>query len=90
MTSLALKLSPRAVSVHCTEDELVVALVDGRVLSVPLLWFPRLASASPLQRADYELLGDGDGIHWKILDEDVSVAGLLRGQPAVESAAARG
>lgn len=59
-------------------DEMSVILVDGRRLSVPLAWFPRLAAASRVDLENYELLGDGEGIHWPALDEDLSVAGLLR------------
>lgn len=70
-----------------TLNELRVSLTDGRCLSVPVVWFPRLAHASPAQRADYQLLGDGQGIHWPTVDEDVSVMGLLAGQPSVESKA---
>ena len=84
MNSLALKSEPRAEHVHCTEDELVVALTDGRTLSVPLAWFPRLANASARQRSKYELLGNGSGMHWPMLDEDISIAGLLTGHPSVE------
>lgn len=84
MSSLALETIPRAVSVRCTVDELVVSLNDGRILSVPLAWFPRLAHASPHQLANYELLGDGEGIHWPAVDEDVSLVGLLAGRPSIE------
>jgi hypothetical protein len=84
MNSLALKSEPRAEHVHCTEDELVVVLTDGRTLSVPLAWFPRLANASARQRSKYELLGNGSGMHWPTVDEDISIAGLLTGNPSVE------
>jgi hypothetical protein len=57
----------------------IVSLVDGRTIAVPLVWFPRLASASQKQLANYELLGGGEGIHWQDVDEDISVEGLLRG-----------
>ena len=70
--------------IQCTDDELIVFLVDGRRLAVPLVWFPRLEQASPSERADYELLGNGEGIHWLQIDEDISVAGLLAGKPSVE------
>jgi hypothetical protein len=85
MSSLALQVDPCAEQVHCTDDELVVILTDGRTLSVPLAWFPRLASASAQQRAQYELLGDGSGIHWPAIDEDISVLGLLAGTPSVDA-----
>jgi hypothetical protein len=84
MSSLALQTDPRAEHVRCTDEELVVGLADGRTLSVPLAWFPRLANALPADRADYELMGDGEGIHWPILDEDISVRGLLAGNPSFE------
>ena len=85
MSSLVLKNAPRAMTVVCTEDELRVSLTDGRSLTVPIAWFSRLAHASPAERADFELLGEGEGIHWSSVDEDVSVAGLLTGEPSVES-----
>ncbi len=84
MNSLALKSEPRAENVHCTEDELVIVLTDGRTLSVPLAWFPRLANASARQRSKYELLGDGGGIHWPMMDEDISISGLLMGNRSIE------
>lgn len=85
MISFNLNVAPRAIAVACTDDELCVSLADGRTLTVPLAWFPRLAHASGSARADYELLGDGEGIHWPQVDEDISVAGLLAGQPSVEA-----
>jgi Protein of unknown function (DUF2442) len=75
-------VDPRAKEVSITEDELTVLLADGRRISVPLAWFPRLLRAAPAQRARFELIGDGQGIHWPDLDEDLSVAGLLRGTPS--------
>ena len=70
-------LNARATDVTFADDALVVRLRDGRVLSVPLSWFPRLRNASSDERSRWEILGDGIGIHWPILDEDISVAGLL-------------
>lgn len=72
---------PRALarSVEVTEDQLVVHLVDGRVISVPLSWFPRLVQASAQARNQWRLVGDGVGIHWPDVDEDLSVEGLLAG-----------
>lgn len=84
MNSLMLKTEPRAMTITCSDDELHVSLKDGRTLSVPIAWFPRLAHASNAERAEYEILGDGEGIHWPQVDEDISVAGLLSGQPSVE------
>jgi hypothetical protein len=67
-----------AVEVSCTADGLKVILTDGRVVSVPLAWFPRLLAATPKQRAEWELIGGGIGIHWEIIDEDILVASLLQ------------
>ena len=66
-----------AVEVACTADELVVTLADGRRVSAPLAWFPRLLRASPIQRANWRLIGKGIGIHWEDIDEDISVRSLL-------------
>jgi hypothetical protein len=67
-----------AVDVECSGDALCVALSDGRVVSVPLVWFPRLAGASARARSEWELVGGGIGIHWEAIDEDISVVSLLR------------
>ncbi len=69
---------PLAVSVTIAPDELIVTRADGRRVSVPLAWFPKLARATAGELQNYELLGDGEGIHWPDLEEDVSVEGLLR------------
>jgi hypothetical protein len=82
MSSSAPSVDPRAKGLRFSEDELSVFLADGRTISVPLAWFPRLLHASPQQRRNWEILGDGDGIHWPEIDEDVSVAGLLQGVAA--------
>jgi hypothetical protein len=79
MTSFAVETNPRAVEISVTDDELVVHLADGRTVSVPLAWFPSLLHASANDRANFRLIGDGEYINWPALDEDVSVAGLLRG-----------
>jgi hypothetical protein len=71
--------------VSFTDDALVVDLSDGRVLSVPLVWYPRLLHATLEQRQQWELLGNGMGIHWPQIDEDLSVTGLLRGTPSAEA-----
>lgn len=68
--------------VRCTDDDLVVDLMDGRTISVPLAFYPRLLHATPEQRANWRVIGGGFGIHWPDLDEDLSTAGLLRGAPA--------
>ena len=88
MNSLAIKAAPRAMAAVCSDDELRVSLTDGRWLSVPIIWFPRLANASASERANYELMGDGQGIHWPSVDEDISVVGLLAGQASFESTSA--
>jgi hypothetical protein len=67
-------------NVEMTDSELMIALVDGRRISVPLVWFPRLARATQVQRDSRELLGDGEGIHWPAIDGDLSVEGLLAGR----------
>ncbi len=66
-----------AVDVSFTRDALCVVLADGRTISVPLVWFPRLLEATPKQRAQWELIGGGIGVHWEPVDEDISVASLL-------------
>jgi len=79
MSSSAARIEyePRAIEARCTADALVVRLADGREISVPLEWFPRLRDASAEAQADWRLVGAGVGIHWTQLDEDISVAGLL-------------
>jgi hypothetical protein len=76
-----------ALSVFFSEDSLTVGLDDGRSLSVPLAWYPRLLHGTVAERENYELIGEGEGIHWPELDEDISVKGLLAGRPSAESAA---
>jgi hypothetical protein len=85
MTTSALEVAAFAKEVLVSDDELTVRLVDGRTISVPLVWFPRLLHATPEQRTNFELLGEGEGIHWPDVDEDLSVAGLLRGVKAPRS-----
>lgn len=72
--------------VTVTDDAIIVDLADGRTLSVPLAWYPRLLHASSKERATWRLVGRGEGIHWPDLDEDVSVAGLLAGRGSGEAA----
>ena len=79
MSSSVSSSDARAKEVVFTQDELAVLLADGRRVSVPLAWFPRLLHATTEQRLNYEILGEGQGIHWPDLDEDLSVAGLLKG-----------
>jgi hypothetical protein len=71
--------------VEITDDLLSVRLMDGRTISVPLVWYPRLANASPGQRNNWRISGGGYGLHWEDLDEDLSTEGLLRGAPAPSS-----
>lgn len=73
---------PRVVDVRFTDDSISVALSDGRTISAPLFWYPRLLEASPVERDRWQLAGGGRGIHWPALDEDLSVDGLLDGAPA--------
>lgn len=77
----------RAQQVQVSEDALIVALVDGRVLTVPLTWYPRLWYGTPEERSEFEVIGDGAYIHWPALDEDLSVVGILAGWHSGESAA---
>jgi hypothetical protein len=81
-TSSAVETTPRATTIATTDDELIVHFADGRTISVPLVWYPRLLSATREEREDYELIGDGEYIHWPCIDEDLTVTGLLRGVPA--------
>jgi len=74
-----------AQNVTVTEDTLTVELTDGRTISAPILWYPRLAYGTPEERNHWELNGDGIGIHWPDLDEDISVENLLKGQSSGES-----
>ena len=76
---------PHAQRVTISEDTLDAELSDGRAISVPLTWFPRLVHASPAERANWRLIDRGQGIHWEDLDEDISVEGILAGRPSGES-----
>jgi hypothetical protein len=78
MSISAVEVQPLAVDVAFSSDELQVALADGRAISVPLTWYPRLHEATPKERKNWRLIGGGLGIHWESLDEDVSVESLLR------------
>jgi hypothetical protein len=84
----SLTIETRAATLHhvtVTEDSLIVHLVDGRTISVPLAWYPRLLHARPEERNNWSLIGQGEGIHWPDLDEDVSAENILFGQPSGES-----
>jgi len=76
---------PRAQAVEFSVDTLIVQLEDGRTISAPLEWFPRLRDASDAERRQWRLIGRGIGIHWETLDEDLSVRGLLEGAAAVKA-----
>ena len=82
MGILAIRADERVAGVELTDDELRVALMDGRTITVPHAWYPRLLKATPEQRAKWEVAGGGYGIHWPSFDEDLSTEGLLRGAPA--------
>lgn len=75
---------PMAVNVSVSEDTLSVDLRDGRSISVPLAWYPRLANSTTRERENWRLIGRGSGIHWEGLDEDISLIGLLEGKPSRE------
>jgi hypothetical protein len=75
---------PRALGVRVDEEQLCVELDDGRVLSVPLSWYPRLLHGTTSERRHWRFIGDGEGIHWPDLDEDISVRGLLAGRRSGE------
>ena len=77
MNILVERSEATAVDVSFTSDSLSVVLADGRTVSVPLAWFPRLLKATPKQRKDWEFIGGGIGIHWESIDEDISIASLL-------------
>ena len=86
MTTLAIELRMvSAQNVQVTDDALIVDLSDGRTVSVPLAWFPRLLHGTQEERNKWRLIGEGEGIHWPDLDEDVSVENLLLGKPSGES-----
>ena len=78
-------MNATATDVSVTDDTLSVDLSDGRSISVPLAWFPRLVHGTPAERAKWQLIGRGEGIHWPDLDEDISVGGLIAGRPSGES-----
>ena len=82
MSILAISADERVADVETTEDELKVRLMDGRTISVPLAWYPRLLHATDDQRNNWKIAGGGYGIHWEDIDEDLSTEGLLRGTPA--------
>jgi hypothetical protein len=80
--SIAVSVESRIARVEVTDETITAHLVDGRVISVPLAWSWRLSDATPAQRANWELIGDGHGVHWPDVDEDISAEGMLTGVPA--------
>ncbi len=80
-----MKRTPAARNVSTTDDALAVELSDGRSISAPLAWYPRLLHAAAEERADWRIIGRGEGIHWPALDEDISIESLLAGKPSAES-----
>lgn len=87
MSTLEPKAGERVMDVRVTEDTISVDLYDGRTITVPLAWYPRLLHATPTQRANWCIAGAGYGIHWPDVDEDLSAQGLLQGAPAPRVAA---
>ena len=87
--SIAANVEARIQAVSVTEDTITAQLVDGRTISVPLVWSWRLAEATPEQRSNFEIIGSGSGIHWPEIDEDISAEGMLHGVPASRPASRR-
>jgi len=86
MSTLTIDREALALELGFTEISLIVYLDDGRSVSAPLAWYPRLAAGTKKEREHYELIGDGEGIHWPALDEDISVEGIIAGRSSAESA----
>jgi len=86
MNTLAVEIRiPEALDVLLTDDTLSVDLSDGRSISVPIAWFPRLLHSTEQERNNWRLIGKGQGIHWEDIDEDISIEGLIAGRPSGES-----
>lgn len=86
MTTLAIEIEQlSAMNVLVTDDALSVDLSDGRTITVPLIWHPRLLNGTPAERGNWRLIGRGEGIHWPDIDEDISIKGLIAGVPSGES-----
>lgn len=85
MSTLVTERDVFAEAVQFTDESMTVLLDDGRALSIPLSWYPRLFHAAKHEREKYELIGGGEGIHWPLLDEDISIEGLLAGKHSAES-----
>ena len=90
MSTSDIRPGERVKDVHCTADVLSVDLIDGRTITVPLAWYPKLLHATPKQRANWRTRGGGYGIHWPEIDEDLSTEGILRGAPAPGTPTLRG
>lgn len=82
MNTVAIVIEPKISDLRITEAEITAYLMDGRTVSVPLAWSWRLSQATPAQRNHWEIIGDGIGIHWPEIDEDISIEGMLYGAPA--------
>jgi hypothetical protein len=80
--STAMNNDPKIAEIDVSNELITARLIDGRIISVPLAWSWRLSDASPDQRQKYELIGDGEGVHWPDVDEDISAQGMLHGLPA--------
>ena len=80
--NIANNIDPKIKSIRVNEDEIIAQLLDGRIISVPLAWSWRLSEATEEQRKNYEFIGDGIGVHWPDIDEDLSAQGMLTGIPA--------
>jgi hypothetical protein len=83
--SISKHTEPLATDVRIDDTRLTIQLQDGRTLTVPILWYPRLAHGTPAERSNWQIIAGGEGIHWPALDEDLSVRGLLEGRPSAES-----
>jgi hypothetical protein len=86
MSTMNVNVEPLAVDASSTNEALKVVLVDGREITVPLAWFPRLQKATPAQRKNWRLIGGGIGLHWEDIDEDISVESLLATKPLLVGA----
>ncbi|MEO0535878.1 MAG: DUF2442 domain-containing protein [Cyanobacteria bacterium P01_A01_bin.123] len=85
MTTLTLETDPLAAQANIVDDKLIVDLIDGRSLSIPLNWYPRLQHASPTELQSWQIIGDGYAIEWPDLDEHIGIEGLLAGRQSGES-----
>jgi len=82
MNTVVISTDIRIKDIRVTDESITAFLIDGRVISVPLVWSWRLSEATPEQRANYEIIGDGEGVRWPDIDEDISAEGMLYGVPA--------